>query len=161
MRTIFTRRQIETAAAAMLAAITAIIGIAGRNQEHLGPRFLALERIGTFREPVQLVQPPRSDLLFVVEKPGVIRVLDHGETVAQPFLDIRGLVEDQGKGGEQGMLALAFPPDYSDSGRLYVSYTDRHDDLRVEEYRRSPDSALRALPHSARLVLSVPQPTPK
>ena len=160
MRTIFTRRQIETAAAAMLAAITAIIGIAGRGEEQLGPRFLALEKVGTFRQPVQVVQPPHSDLLFIVEKAGRIRVLDHGRPAAHPFLDIRDLVEDEDTGDEGGMLALAFAPDYPDSRRFYVSYTDRNDDLQVVEYRSAPHSELRALPGSARGVITVDQPTP-
>ncbi len=145
----------------MLATITAIIGIAGRGEERLGPRFLALEKIGRFRQPVDVVQPPGSDLLFVVEKAGRIRVIDHGQTAAEPFLDIRGLVQDQGKGDEMGMLAVAFPPDYSDSRRFYVSYTDRQRELRVVEYRRAPNSELRADPASARSVLAIQEPTPK
>jgi glucose/arabinose dehydrogenase len=161
MDTIFTRRRIETAAAALLAAITGIIGLAGRGEEALGPRFLALEKIGRFDQPVQVVQPPRGDLLFVVERAGRIRVIEHGQTAAQPFLDIRDRVDDQGKGDDQGMLALAFAPDYPDSHRFYVSYTDRHDDLRVVEYRRVQDSELQADPDSARTVLTVPQATPK
>ena len=47
--TIFTRRQIETVAAALLAAVTAIIGISDRDEEPLGPKFLALEKVGALR----------------------------------------------------------------------------------------------------------------
>jgi glucose/arabinose dehydrogenase len=159
MRTIFTRRQLEIAAAAMLAAITAILGVAGRGEERLGPRFLALEKIGKFREPVQIVQPPRGELLFVVEKAGAIRVIERGESVAAPFLDLRDVVDDTGVGEQQGMLALAFAPDYSDSGRFYVSYLDRSGDLAVDEFRRAPGTELRARPSSARRLLTIPQPT--
>ena len=46
MRTTFTRRQIETTLAALLAAVTALIGLAGRDERPLGPKFLALEKVG-------------------------------------------------------------------------------------------------------------------
>lgn len=145
----------------MLAAVTALIGIAGHDEGRLGPRFLALERVGRFDEPVYLAQPPRGDQLFVVEKPGRIVVVDRGRQLPRPFLDIRPRVKDTGEGGEQGLLSLAFAPDYPESGLFYVSYTDRHDALRLVEYRRSQDSELRAERRSARNVLTIPQPTTK
>jgi glucose/arabinose dehydrogenase len=159
--TIFTRRQIETVAAALLASVAAIVGISNRDEELLGPKFLALEKVGTFREPVHIAQPPKSDLLFVVEKQGRVRVIAGGEEVKRPFLDIRGKVKDDGKGDEQGLLSIAFAPDYTESGRFYVAYTDRHDDLEVVRYRRSEQSDLRADPSSGRRLLAIPQPTTK
>ena len=161
MQTIFTRRQIETTVAALLACVTAIIGIAGRGEARLGPKFLALEKVGRFNEPVYVTQPPGGDLLFVVEKPGTIRIVDRGRVRARPFLDIRDRVKDDGNGGEEGLLSLAFAPDYADSGAFYVAFTDRHDDLRVVEYRRSPGSELLASSGSARDVLTIPEPTTK
>jgi glucose/arabinose dehydrogenase len=159
---IFTRRQIETSVAAMLAAVTAIVGIAGRDElEPVGPKYLALEKVGRFRQPVQVVQPPRSDALFVVEKAGRIRVVEGGEIRARPFLDIHRRVEDRGEGGEQGLLSVAFAPDYPESGRFYVAYTDRRDDLRVVEYRRSSAADHLANRFSAREVITIPQPTTK
>jgi glucose/arabinose dehydrogenase len=159
--TIFSRRQIETVVAAMLAAVTAIVGLSNRDEERLGPKFLALEKVGNFRQPVHIAQPPKSDLLFVVEKVGRIKVIDHGQEAARPFLDIRGRVKDDGKGDEQGLLSVAFAADYTESGRFYVAYTDRHDDLQVVEFRRSEQSDLRADRSSARRVLSIVQPSTK
>jgi glucose/arabinose dehydrogenase len=156
-----TRRQIETTAAALLAAVTAILGISFQDEERVGPKFLALEKIGKFRQPVHVAQPPRSELLFVIEKAGRIKVIDRGGEVPRPFLDIRGRVKDDGKGGEQGLLSVAFAPDYPQSRRLYVAYTDRHDELKVVEYRRSLRSELLADRSSARRVLAIPQPTTK
>jgi len=70
-----------------------------------------------------------------------------GRLRAQPFLDIRGQVT---AGGEQGLLGLAFAPDYKTSGRFYVYFTDRSQDQRVVEYERAGE---RADAGSARLVL--------
>ena len=75
-------------------------------------------------------------------------VLRNGRRLDTPFLDIRDQVT---AGGEQGLLSLAFAPDYADSGRFYVYFTDRSGDQRIVEYRRR--SADRADAGSARLVL--------
>jgi glucose/arabinose dehydrogenase len=69
-----------------------------------------------------------SGRLFIVEQEGVIRIYDlNTETLlATPFLDIRGDVFsllDSGGHNEQGLLGLAFHPDYQNNGRFYVNYT--------------------------------------
>lgn len=94
--------------------------------------------------------------LFVVEKTGRIRILKRINGTWQvkgTFLDLRGKVS---LGGEQGVLGLAFAPDYPSSGRLYVSYTNTSGDSIINEYRRSTKS--KANPSSARRVLKVNQP---
>ena len=66
--------------------------------------------------------PDASDRLFVVEQAGRIHVLpnDPSVTATQVFLDIRGRVN---AGGEEGLLGLAFHPDYSANGFFYVYYS--------------------------------------
>jgi glucose/arabinose dehydrogenase len=158
----FTRRQIETTIAALVAIVTAIVGIGLRDEEGLGPKFLALERVGRFPQPTYLTQPPgRDSPLFVVERRGTIEALPGDGPERQPFLDLRRRVKTSGKGGEQGMVAMAFAPDYAESGLFYVSYTDRRDGLRVVEFRRRADDPLRADPRSGRLVIRIQEPTPK
>ncbi|MGZ5346227.1 MAG: PQQ-dependent sugar dehydrogenase [Solirubrobacterales bacterium] len=161
MRTIFSRRQIETVLAAMLAALAGIVGLASRDDDdRVGPRVLALEKVGSFHQPVHVSQPPGSDSpLFVVERHGTVRVIVDGQVRREPFLDLRRQVKHTGFGGEQGMLSIAFAPDYAESGLFYVAYTDRRNALRLVELRRRPDDELRAEPRSARLVLRIPQPT--
>ena len=88
--------------------------------------------------------------LYVVEQAGTIRVVRDGRTLDRPFLDIRPLVTS---GGEQGLLSMAFAPDYARSGLFYVYYTDTDQNQRVVEYRRGRDGA--ADPGSARLVLEM------
>jgi glucose/arabinose dehydrogenase len=71
------------------------------------------------------------------------------------FLNLSGKVTT---GGEQGLLSVAFAPDYKRTRRFYVDYTDSKGDTRVVEYRRSSKDPQRADPTSARVVLRVPQP---
>jgi glucose/arabinose dehydrogenase len=110
---------------------------------------LGLRRIGSFAEPVYVTAPPGDrSRLFVVEQSGVIRVVKRGRKLDRPFLDIRGRVE---AGGEQGLLSMAFAPDYRTSRRFYVYYTRGDGDIRIVEFRGSGDRARKS---SARLVLS-------
>jgi glucose/arabinose dehydrogenase len=158
------RRQVETLIAASLATVTAVIGISERGDagERLGPKFLTLDKVGRFEQPVHLAQPPGVDSpLFVVERPGTVRVIADGEVQRRAFLDLRREVKDTGKGGEQGLMSIAFPPDYADSRRFYVAYTDDRNGLRVVEFRTKPNEPLRARRKSERLVLRIPQPTTK
>ena len=128
----------------------------------LGPKFLTLQKVGRFDQPVHLAQPPGVESpLFVVERPGVVKVIVDGKVERTPFLDIRPAVKISGKGGEQGMLSIAFPPDYAASGLFYVAYTDNRDALTVAEFSRKAGDGLRADRKSERTVLRIPQPTPK
>jgi hypothetical protein len=115
---------------------------------------VALHRIGTFAAPVYVAQPPGdAHRLFVVEQAGRIRVVRDGRVERGAFLDIRSQVRS---GGEQGLLSMAFSPDYATSGRFYVDYTDLNGDSHVVEYRRR--TADRANPRSARQLLFQRQP---
>jgi glucose/arabinose dehydrogenase len=112
-------------------------------------RGVKLQRIGTFDAPVFVTSPPGDRARrFVVEQGGRVMVVRGGRKLDAPFLDIRGQVT---AGGEQGLLSLAFAPDYAQSGRFYVYFTDDDGDQRIVEYRRR--DADRADPGSARLVL--------
>jgi glucose/arabinose dehydrogenase len=148
------RRRIETAIAALLAATTVVIAATRDTDKDLGPKHLALERLAGFHQPVYLTQPPGdSSRLFVVERRGTVRIIENGEKRHEPFLDIRGRVKSAG--AEQGLLSLAFPPDYQQSGLFYVAYTGFGGDVHVTEFRRSPDSPDRVEPHSGRQVLRI------
>jgi len=62
-----------------------------------------------------------DERMFVVEQAGRIRIVEDGVLLATPFIDIRDRVDDAGN--EQGLLGLAFHPDYADNGYFYVNYT--------------------------------------
>ena len=110
-----------------------------------------LVKIGTFATPVYVAAPPADTRrIFVVEQGGTIRVITGAKRVSRPFLDIRSKVIS---GGEQGLLSIAFAPDYAKSRRFYVNYTNRGGSQSVVEYRRSKSNPERADASSARLVL--------
>jgi Ca2+-binding RTX toxin-like protein len=99
----------------------------------------------TFSRPVFATSAPGDpDRLYVVEQhTGRIRILDTitGATNATPFLDLPDA--SLATGGEQGLLGLAFDPDYVANGRLFVYLTQSDGDIELRSYQRSmtnPDS---------------------
>ena len=121
---------------------------------------MTLNRIGTFEEPVHVAGAPGfRRLLFVVERAGTVRVLDRGQTLPRPFLDITDLTTCAGScDNEEGLLSIAFPPDYENSRRFYVYYTDTEGDIRVDEFLRSRANSALAVPTSRRPLLAIPHP---
>ncbi len=108
------------------------------------PSGTVLQEIGSFDQPVFLTSPPDDDRLFVVEQRGTIRIVGTDE----PFLDVSDRVST---GSEQGLLGLAFPPDYADSGRFYVYYTAQDAANTLAEFRADGD---RADPASERILFA-------
>ncbi len=106
--------------------------MAGAATADAAPGF-RLHEVGRFDTPIY-VTAPRGDRhrVFVVEQPGRIRVVQDGRVLARPFLDIRDRTLFE---GEQGLLSMAFAPDYATSHRFYVFVTDAAHDQRVLEYR--------------------------
>ena len=106
--------------------------------------------------PVYVASPPNDpSRVFVVEQQGEIRVVDHGRLIERRFLDLSGRVRS---GGLRGLLSMAFAPDYEQSRRFYVYFTDRHDRIRVEEYRRSRSNPNVARPATKRAILTLRLP---
>ncbi|MEH3048128.1 PQQ-dependent sugar dehydrogenase [Sphingomonas adhaesiva] len=114
----------------------------------------------SFASPVYAASPPgQPDLLYVVEQhAGRIIVLDTTTETkrATPFLDLpdAGLAT----GGEQGMLGLAFDPDYAANGRFYVYLTNQAGAVEVREYTRSAADPNQADAASARTILTFDHP---
>ncbi len=115
-------------------------------------RPVRLLKLGNFDEPTHLAAPRGDRRRFVVEREGRIRVVKRGRVLGTPFLDIAGLVNPEGEGG---LLSMAFPPDYADSGVFYVYYTDNRGFPTVARFRRSAGNPDRADPASRRTIISV------
>src|SRR5213082_1169295 len=99
-----------------------------------------LRRVGTFSAPTYLTGAPGYPKLeFVTEQGGRVMVLRGSHKRRHPFLNVSSLISS---GGEEGLLSIAFPPDYRQSGLFYVCYTKPNDDLEVDEFHRR--SAARA-----------------
>ena len=90
--------------------------------------------------PVDFVQDPLSPTIqYVVEQGGRIRVLVGGVISATDFLNLSSQVS---RSGEQGLLGLAFSPDYGSSGRFYVNFTDAAGNTVVARFKRSTANPL-------------------
>jgi glucose/arabinose dehydrogenase len=146
----------DTAPAQQEPATTAPSSDAHSSAHAARRRGVRLVSIGRFDAPLY-VTAPRGDRrrVFVVGQGGRIWVVRGGHRLARPFLDISGRVQ---AGGEQGLLGLAFAPDYASSGRFYVDYTDHDGNTNIVEYRRANED--RANPSSARRILFQEQPEP-
>ena len=94
--------------------------------------------------------------LFLVDRTGVIRIYDGTQVLPVPFLNIDPAV---GSGsGEQGLLGLAFHPQYEENGSFFVDYTDNAGDTVIARYRRSVSDPDRADAASGVVLLSIDQP---
>lgn len=108
-----------------------------------------------FVSPVHVASTPAErGRLYVVEQRGVVKLIQNGRVRSTPFLDIRDLVSCC---GEQGLLSLAFHPDYATNRRLYVNYTNNAGDTRVVAYR-SNSTRTRVVESTRRVLFSVEQP---
>jgi glucose/arabinose dehydrogenase len=96
-----------------------------------------------------------DDRLFVVEKVGKIVILRNNQPSAEPFLDISERVG--ASGSEQGLLSVAFHPQFAQNGYLYVNYTNRSGDTVISRFQANGDSAD---PGSEAVLLEIDQPYP-
>jgi glucose/arabinose dehydrogenase len=113
-----------------------------------------LARVAGFDQPLYVTAPPGDkSRIFVVEQPGRIFVVRNGKKLSTPFLDVRSKVSCC---GEQGLLSLAFAPDYAKSKLFYINYTDKSGRDTTWEYKAS--SADRANAGSARNLLTIDDP---
>jgi glucose/arabinose dehydrogenase len=111
-----------------------------------------LRRIGTFSAPTYVTAPPGDEhRLFVVQRGGSVVGLRDGQRTGT-FLRVSTTTD-----GERGLLSMAFAPDFAQSGLVYVYYTARDGDVRVDEFHAGPD-ADRVDSESQRRVLSIPHP---
>ena len=118
-------------------------------------------------DPVNVAAPhDGSGRIFVVERAGTIRIVDaNGQLLPEPFLD---LTDPQGANAvmdaflEQGLLGLAFHPDFKNNGLFYTNSTNllRSGDLVTAQYRVSADDPNKADPSSVVFVSTRPNPYP-
>jgi glucose/arabinose dehydrogenase len=105
-------------------------------------------------KPLDL-QHAGDERLFVVEQRGMIRIVEGSELLAEPFLDIRDIVNDGGN--EQGLLGLAFHPHFAENGWFFVNYTDSSGHTVVARIQ-APFETFKADPNSLQEILRFEQP---
>ena len=95
--------------------------------------------------------------LFVIEHPGTIRILESGQIVPQPYLDIRDRVFFE---GESGLLCMVFHPNFAKNGRLFVDYDTKVGDQEqtiVSEFKANPPD-MKVDPTTEKVLLRFDQP---
>lgn len=110
-------------------------------------------------DPVNVAAAPDgSGRLFIVERVGRILIVEDGELLEEPFLDISDSMKIDFL--EQGLLGLAFHPNYAENGRFFVYYTDyrTNGDSFLVEFSVAEDNPNQANPDSANVLLTHDQP---
>jgi glucose/arabinose dehydrogenase len=141
----------RTVGAAALAALAIAASPAAARSQAAGFKLVPL--VKGLSGPVSVTEAPGDARLFVVEQPGVIRVVQHGKLLARPFADLTSLVTS---GGEQGLLSVAFSPQFATNGLLYVYYTAKNAHEQVWQLHATPGAASISGPR--RLVLDMADP---
>lgn len=128
---------------------------AGAGAQTSRPTLYLNEIVSGLASPIYLTAPPNDSRLFILERPGRIRVMQDGVLLTQPFLDIRSLTTTE---GERGLLSMAFHPRYAENGYVYLNHTDLQGHTNVVRYTVSPTNPNVADPSSRKLILRVTQP---
>jgi glucose/arabinose dehydrogenase len=108
-------------------------------QQPQGDGRVRLEKVGDFDQPVYVTQPPGGQDLYVVEREGTVRVVRDGQVLSTPALDITDEVTADGE--EQGLLSVAFPPDFQSSRQAYAYFTGNDEDQHVVGYSVADDGS--------------------
>ncbi|HEV7559130.1 MAG TPA: PQQ-dependent sugar dehydrogenase [Kofleriaceae bacterium] len=113
-----------------------------------------------------VTSPPADGRLFAIERSGAIRIIENEVVADAPFLDLSA--DNSGPvvaGGEQGLLGLAFHPNYANNGRFFVDFTGRNPDTTdtanpfvdvVMEFSGGLTDPAKADPTSGKIILSIP-----
>ena len=152
VRTVPRRLLALLAATALLATMTAwtVTGVAGAANVVLTPI------AGGLDAPVHVTSArDGSGRLFVVEQTGLIRIIQGGVVLGTPFLDLSDAISH---GSEQGLLGLAFHPQFKTNGLFFVNYTRTNGDTVINRYRVSGSNPNVAVRSSALRIMTIDQP---
>jgi glucose/arabinose dehydrogenase len=121
--------------------------------------------VSGLNQPTFVTAAPGDDTrLYVLEKRGTIRIVRNGQLLAAPFLDLSTFVDTF---NEQGLVGLAFHPNYAQNGRFFVQYAyldparqpnDPHE-IVLSEFARSAESPDLAVLESEQELMIVGQPS--
>lgn len=111
---------------------------------------------GLFR-PVFLIEPPDgSGRLFVLEQPGRIRIIQDGELLAAPFLDIEDITNSGPN--EMGLLGLDFHPDFTENGFFFINHNTYDMNTLIVRYQVDSDNPNQTDEASREVIMAIPQP---
>jgi len=108
---------------------------------------------GGLSQPTQvLAAPDGRSRLFVVEKPGTVRIWQGGRVLTKPYLNLKRVVLNDGEGG---LLSLAFDPRFRTTHKLWVTYTQGNGNLVLARMRASGPGARHVSTRTLRTVLTI------
>ncbi|HEY7876259.1 MAG TPA: PQQ-dependent sugar dehydrogenase, partial [Actinomycetota bacterium] len=142
-------RTVARSSAVLALVLTATLGLSGVARPQGSVTLVAFS--SGFSAPVDIASTS-DGRLYVVEQGGRIKVVEPDGTVSGELLNISGRVLS---GGEQGLLGLAFAPDYSSTGRFFVYYTRPDGNNQLSRFGPAPGTA----GVSETPILTLPHPT--
>lgn len=111
---------------------------------------------GLSRPDLLLGAPGDSSRYYILESTGAIRIMKDGALLPAAFLDVSALQIIPSGSSEQGLLGLAFHPDYATNGRFFIYYTRKGDGQGVlAEYARSAGNPELANPDPVKTLMVV------
>ena len=110
-----------------------------------------------FSSPIDMAHADDgSGRLFVAEKSGIVKVIDNtGTTLTTPFMNISNKVKDA---GERGLLGMAFHPDYSNNGYLFLHYSNLSSDTQISRFTVDPNNPNLIDTSTEESIITVDQP---
>jgi glucose/arabinose dehydrogenase len=112
-------------------------------------RLVLQEVVSGLSAPVFLTAPSGDPRLFIVDRPGSIRIVQNGTLLATPFLDITSRVSIVGEGG---LLSMAFDPQYASNGFFFIYFTELSGDIAIERFQVSSGDPNLADPAPLRIL---------
>jgi glucose/arabinose dehydrogenase len=141
----------------LIGAAAIVAGYIQLNREFLPTSYKFEVVITGLNQPLLALSAPGDDQrFFVVEKPGTVQLLKDWELQERPLLDISDQVASSGS--EQGLLSMAFDPDFQENGFFYLYYYSIKDVTVLSRYTVSDLDPDVALEDSETILLEVPQP---
>lgn len=143
----------------ILAAVCALgVGVYAHVQDAAGAPRVHLVQVSKFSFPTYVASTPADPhAIYVTERTGRVWIVRSGRRVGQPFLDLHNDIR-LAANSEQGLLSLAFAPDYARSHLYYVYYTDVHGDIRLVQFRSSRTNRNQTVAGSGRVILALRHP---
>jgi hypothetical protein len=146
-------RILRTCAVAALALAAFPLAASAAARGPAAASYKLVKVLSGLSNPVYVASAPGDSRLFVVDQDGEIRLVQKGKLLARPFADLRSVVTS---GGEQGLLSVAFHPDFASNGRLFVYYTAKNQHEQVWELHAKPGAS--SISGARKLILDMDDP---
>jgi glucose/arabinose dehydrogenase len=146
--------------ALVVSAVAARVRARSRADWFEGKNLTLAPAVKGLKEPTFVAGPPdNTKRLFVLEREGRVRVVSaDGQLRQTPFLDLTQVTASHQEGAEEeGLLGLAFHPQFARNGYVYVDYTANDKSVNVIRYTVAPDRPDQVDPATAQTVLAIPK----